>query len=472
MAFKNFDKPTDLAEWTKAGIEPSGAEKTTGFYQDFRPPMDWFNWFWKLVSDWQNYLNDQKAVETTTQNDSYTSTSYADAQAYLDSLPTQINHTIVLALGGTGYATNTLSLSNHYGDGSIEIDGGGVAAIGKITATNIKLPLSFIDTSFDGDTTRNGLEVTQCSNVSLINCSFTECVYCIDSTRSDIQVSGWIIDSDNDTFGRALVNSKFTVGTGTQNNALTSYVYVIDSNSKVATIDDGRIYTSHTDFMTCQDGGEYSGVFGINGNHDTDKTVTLVAADMPYINSHIQAIGQYVPPNSKLTINLPAYSSTIDNNILKIHGFWGGGEVEIRGQNGGGTVFTGGAVVDIRGNACRVYINEVHLTDASNGSSVQCWDNTGLVYLNEMTVTNGAAGSRWGFMFRHCPNVYCIDLSVPNTNNTNGVYCYRSFVYMLTSTIRGSSNSVYILEGSEFRHNGNTFTDGTTAHNTASTFIP
>lgn len=39
-------------------VEPTLAEKSTGHQPGEHPPPEWFNWFWDLVSRWQEYLRD------------------------------------------------------------------------------------------------------------------------------------------------------------------------------------------------------------------------------------------------------------------------------------------------------------------------------------------------------------------------------------------------------------------------------
>lgn len=55
-------KPSNSIDWTSttAGsvTEPAGADKTAGFAVGSKPPAQWFNWFWKLVTDWVKYLKD------------------------------------------------------------------------------------------------------------------------------------------------------------------------------------------------------------------------------------------------------------------------------------------------------------------------------------------------------------------------------------------------------------------------------
>lgn len=55
-------KPTNAIDWAPADpadiVEPAGGDKTAGFDPGFKPPAQWFNWFWKLATDWFKYLRD------------------------------------------------------------------------------------------------------------------------------------------------------------------------------------------------------------------------------------------------------------------------------------------------------------------------------------------------------------------------------------------------------------------------------
>ena len=49
------DKPTEVADWTPTGadvITPAAGEKTSGFQSSQRPPAEYVNWFWELVTQW------------------------------------------------------------------------------------------------------------------------------------------------------------------------------------------------------------------------------------------------------------------------------------------------------------------------------------------------------------------------------------------------------------------------------------
>lgn len=54
-------KPGSVIGWVASGeIEvPSAGKKTAGWLADERPPAQEFNWYWNLVSQWIDYLNDQ-----------------------------------------------------------------------------------------------------------------------------------------------------------------------------------------------------------------------------------------------------------------------------------------------------------------------------------------------------------------------------------------------------------------------------
>jgi hypothetical protein len=59
-------KPTDLPVWgTSADIvEPSAGKKDVGWASSERPPNSYFNWFWNLLYQWTQYLDESTIVET------------------------------------------------------------------------------------------------------------------------------------------------------------------------------------------------------------------------------------------------------------------------------------------------------------------------------------------------------------------------------------------------------------------------
>lgn len=56
-------KPTEKPDWVGTIETPSGSKKTAGWFKDERPPFQFFNWFWKLVSEWIDWLDEMLAVE-------------------------------------------------------------------------------------------------------------------------------------------------------------------------------------------------------------------------------------------------------------------------------------------------------------------------------------------------------------------------------------------------------------------------
>jgi hypothetical protein len=54
-------KPTNTIDWTPSGgavVEPTSGLKAAGYAPAQRPPAQYFNWYWKLVTDWTKYLSD------------------------------------------------------------------------------------------------------------------------------------------------------------------------------------------------------------------------------------------------------------------------------------------------------------------------------------------------------------------------------------------------------------------------------
>lgn len=58
MAQRN-PKPTDKPQWVSTGndiIEPTGSKQTSGWEADEKPPYQFFNWFWNVVTRITNYI--------------------------------------------------------------------------------------------------------------------------------------------------------------------------------------------------------------------------------------------------------------------------------------------------------------------------------------------------------------------------------------------------------------------------------
>lgn len=51
-------KPQDTGVWNTDAeiIEPTAGERLTGFFKNMKPPSQWFNWYWKGVLAWTNWL--------------------------------------------------------------------------------------------------------------------------------------------------------------------------------------------------------------------------------------------------------------------------------------------------------------------------------------------------------------------------------------------------------------------------------
>ncbi len=56
-------RPENLPSWNAPGVdveEPSTTKKSTGHLPNERPPAQFFNWFWNLISSWLEYLQGYK----------------------------------------------------------------------------------------------------------------------------------------------------------------------------------------------------------------------------------------------------------------------------------------------------------------------------------------------------------------------------------------------------------------------------
>ena len=61
-------KPGEKPSWIGTTVTPSSGKKTTGWLKDERPPYQFVNWFWKLVSDWIDWWDESAYGRTATHN--------------------------------------------------------------------------------------------------------------------------------------------------------------------------------------------------------------------------------------------------------------------------------------------------------------------------------------------------------------------------------------------------------------------
>jgi len=468
MAFLNYTKPS-VPGWhpsLPADIfEPLPAVKTTGHQESEYPPYEWVNWFWDNLSDWMDYVDDQMdGNEATTKNDTHSTpadaTAYADAQAYLNSLPPVINHDISLNLNGTGYAAQTLTIASHRGVGRILITD---VAMGdnlqNIDMQDVKCEVFFSSMTIDGNSLGNGADVSDCNQVEFSFCTFQECTNVLNiSKNSFVKWTFSTIGATNTNFLRINGNSKLELGDVTQTAALTGYAYDADDGAIVTMKNDSFVYTSSTTPMRFYDGAIFSGIYGLNGEgYSSDRTITLTAGHMPYLNSIIETLGKYVPAERTLTFNFPNYSGAVDNNILRIKGYTGGGSVKFIG-NGAGTTFNAGDRVEIWGNSCDLTVQDIDLVDAGSSSRYDIRNNLGHVYLLNPILTLGAVYPSGVVQLRKNSFVHMEGLNITNSNPTYGVYMETSQGFLENSIVNGSSYGVQVLYGSFLGHNGNTFT--------------
>lgn len=458
MAFLNYTKPT-VPGWHPSLpadiVEPLTAVKTTGHQEKQYPPYEWTNWFWDNLSDWMDYVDDQMdGNEATTKNDTHSTpadaTAYADAQAYLSSLPPVINHDINLNLNGTGYAAQTLTIGSHRGVGRILITNAAMGDnIQNIDMQDVKCEVFFSSMTIDGNSLGNGADISDSNQVEFSFCTFQECTNILNmSKNSFVKWTNSTIGASNTNFVRINGNSKLELGDVTQTAALTGYAYDADDGAIVTMKNDSYVYTSSATPMRFYDGAIFSGIYGLNGEgYTSDRTITLTAGLMPYLNSIIETLGKYVPAGRKLTFDLPNYSSTITGNQLKVYGYLGGGSVEFLG-NVGATELTGGLVLDIRGNACDILIQDVDITDAGSSSTVSILNNTANVTINTMTLTNGAAGATYGILSQKSNFVYLEGITVPNTNFVRAIEYQYSKGHVSNATLDASAYSLYVIYGS------------------------
>lgn len=67
-------KPSSRPAWTQGGgagtrTEPSGAQKTAGMSASFKPPFEWINYVYGILSDWIDWFaSGSDAIATPTAN--------------------------------------------------------------------------------------------------------------------------------------------------------------------------------------------------------------------------------------------------------------------------------------------------------------------------------------------------------------------------------------------------------------------
>ncbi|MFH1429429.1 MAG: hypothetical protein ABIH39_06765 [Candidatus Margulisiibacteriota bacterium] len=83
-----MSKPTSRPEWSdNNAIAPSTSKQTTGWASGEKPPFQFFNWFWNIVSQWIKYLAGNAQFNVIISDDS-TEYDYATLAAYLADAPT------------------------------------------------------------------------------------------------------------------------------------------------------------------------------------------------------------------------------------------------------------------------------------------------------------------------------------------------------------------------------------------------
>lgn len=135
-------KPTSVPGWNApdtAVVEPLAGEKNAGFAPGYKPPAEYFNWFWRLVSTWITWLRDfESTTHTWTSPTNIFNGNGTDAPLRANS--TGLN-SAVLATSQDG-APAVSGVANALDQPGIEgtnaVDGPGVWGKGRLTKPGVK----------------------------------------------------------------------------------------------------------------------------------------------------------------------------------------------------------------------------------------------------------------------------------------------------------------------------------------------
>lgn len=171
-------------------IQPAPAVKTTGFVVE-KPPFQYFNWFWKNISDWITYIDSNETVEKAVQLyeslpldnvtlDIGNDTQFDLAQTFLSKLMAT-KGTVTLQF--TGAYGNTrinkdLNLVNINGEIHITREGGGGNILfRKLNIRNCKLVITQSVVDVQSNSNDYALSVTNSSGFLMVNASNSDSSY-------------------------------------------------------------------------------------------------------------------------------------------------------------------------------------------------------------------------------------------------------------------------------------------------------
>lgn len=152
-------KPTTKPGWNPADpldiVVPSGSKKNTGFSPNEKPPSQYFNWFWKLVSDWIDYLDTWLGGYTTIGPSGDYATINLAIAAGAKKLKL-IENLAVTAEQDISLANAVLKFNGYYIGAAVAIAG----AILKVSGNYCRLKDVYILSTNTSGTTQKGLYIT------------------------------------------------------------------------------------------------------------------------------------------------------------------------------------------------------------------------------------------------------------------------------------------------------------------------
>lgn len=317
-------------------VEPILAKKNAGWLGTEKPPHQNFNWFWKRVSEWIEFIHDWHEASTDFSGSAaYTCTEFLSAQATLALFKGKsLMGTAVYTMTCTGsdYSSDQLIIENIGGTGSLYIDLSGVtgtckgAVIKNCTATIIINDGTIYNVAPNG-----GFDILNSDKVLLQNNVYKDNGICVKAVASKVYVK----DCETDTFGLGNAvgiyaeQSEIWSKNWTTTDYLIDYAYQFSNGSILHLVDEKQLVTTNSDHFNITGGSKifsaYEKVVGAAG-----VVVSITAnTTLNVINSKIQAIGYNIPKDVTLAI---LYNTTTGNCTAELpsvlNNFSGGGLIQ------------------------------------------------------------------------------------------------------------------------------------------------
>ena len=452
------------------------------------------------LDDW---FKDQLDICGTTESTDTSGTLEATAaQAYIDSLPNNINHDITITLkhDGSTFATTDLTLDGKRGSGLITIIGSAAAGswtdtLRSLSVTNCTNKIRVEDIAF-GST---GLVTDNVTDVFDVDCSFAGDGITASGT-SHVRVSGATVTGTPTQFVYAYDNATVVLNDNCDltGGAFTA-VPVEARGGGVVVIPHAITYplltTTYTTATKSVDGGTIltGGMGAINPEGIVYKS--LPDAEVEYVTSAIEFYSKVIPCGAEYRVTLATTTTAayIDHGKIYIKGFSGGGKFSLHGNGTSNTILRpmgSSDDLELEITDCTVPIEVKDLmlesiTTNPNTSTptIKIENCSAPVILDSVYIKTayniGADYKAAAIEIVNCP---CVIIKNCNINCTGGVDVYTdalnisgcSRVFCDSNTSSGNDASTYgnnVTEGSHLGILTGSFTGGTNKNNDTSSVV-